>query len=382
MARAVLRPGWWAGVSLSLFLGCGGGEANAPRAYAWRLPAGFPEPRVPDDNPMNDAKVELGRRLFYDVRLSGNRTQSCASCHVQARAFTDGRPVSEGSTGEHTPRGAMSLANAAYAGSLTWVNPTLRTLEAQALVPIFAEDPVELGLAGLEDVLLARLEADAEYPGLFVEAFGGGAPAFSVDRVAKALGAFQRTLVSGNSPYDRYVQGDVDRLSASARRGLELFFSERLECFHCHGGFNFSQSIDHSGNVFDQATFLNNGLYNVDGRGAYPAGNTGLFAFTADRADMGRFKPPTLRNIAVTAPYMHDGSIATLDEVLDHYARGGRRIDSGPHAGDGRENPNKSLFISGFTLNPVERADVLNFLRALTDRSFLEDARFSDPFSR
>ena len=381
MAGVVIRPSLSACVLATLVVGCGADGDKDPSPYVWRLPAGFPEPRVPDDNPMNESKVELGRHLFFDPRLSGNQTQSCASCHEPARAFTDGRPVSEGSTGEHTPRGAMSLANIAYAGSLTWANPLLRDLEGQALIPMFGEDPIELGLAGMEDELLVRLEEDTDYPAMFVEAFGAGAPTFSVDRVVKALGAFQRTLLSGDSPYDRFIQGDVDSLSASQRRGLELFLSERLECFHCHGGFNFSQSVDHAGNVFDQATFLNNGLYNVDGNGAYPADNPGLFEFTGEPADMGRFKPPTLRNIAVTAPYMHDGSIATLDEVLDHYARGGRRIESGPNAGDGRDNPNKSLFVSGFTLTEGERADVLNFLRALTDARFLEDPHFSDPFS-
>lgn len=365
---------------VALIAGCGGGagEAAAPD-YAWVLPPGFPEPRVPEDNPMSEVKVELGRRLFYDARLSGNETQACASCHEQARAFTDGRSLSEGSTGELTPRSSMSLANVAYAGSLTWVNPLLRDLERQALTPMFGEDPVELGLAGLEAELLDRLGDDSDYPVLFEQAFGGPEPLISVDRVVKALSAFQRTLLSGNSAYDRFLQGEIDSLDASARRGLELFFSERLECFHCHGGFNLSQSVDHLGNVFDQATFLNNGLYNVDGRGAYPPDNTGLYAFTQDPADMGRFKPPTLRNIAVTAPYMHDGSIATLGEVLDHYARGGRRIDSGPHAGDGRDNPNKSLFVSGFTLSQEERNDVLNFLDSLTDHDFLENPRFSDP---
>ena len=350
-------------------------------AWTWNLPAGFPVPLVPAGNPMSTAKVELGRRLFYDSRLSRNGSQSCASCHRQEVAFSDGRAVSIGSTGDVTPRSAPSLANAAYNPSLTWMNPLLDTLEAQAMVPLFGESPVELGFGGREDELAARLAADPVYRGMFDASFPGESDPVTVGNMVKALGAFERTLVSGNSPYDRWLAGDESALSASAKRGRDLFFSELLECRHCHGGLNFASALQHDGSPREKTPFENNGLYNVGGTGDYPAPNVGLFEFTGDRRDMGRMKPPTLRNVELTAPYMHDGSIATLGEVIDHYARGGRKIDSGPTAGDGLLSPYKSTFVTGFPLSAAAKADLLEFLRSLTDAGFTTDPRFSDPFA-
>jgi cytochrome c peroxidase len=187
-------------------------------------------------------------------------------------------------------------------------------------------------------------------------------------------------LLSGNSPYDRYMRGETDALSASARRGLTVFQSERLECFHCHGGFNFADSVDHAKLPEPERAFHNTGLYNLDGRGAYPASDRGLYERTHAPADMGRFKAPTLRNVAVTAPYMHDGSIATLGEAIDHYAAGGRTIASGANAGDGSLSPLKDQFVTGFVLTDQEHADLIAFLEALTDETFLTDPRFADPF--
>jgi cytochrome c peroxidase len=348
--------------------------------WVWDLPPGFPKPKVPADNPITKAKVELGRRLFYDVRMSGNETQSCASCHEQRLAFTDGKARGVGSTGETHPRGSMSLANVGYASVLTWANPILGTLEKQALAPMFGEAPVELGLAGKEDELIARLRAEPIYQDLFPRAFPSEKDPFSIDSITKALATFQRTLISGRSPYDRWVNGDTSALSASAKRGHDLFFSERLECFHCHGGFLFADAVTHEMKTITEVMFHNTGLYNIDGRGAYPPDNTGVFAVTGNPGDMGRFKAPTLRNVAVTAPYMHDGSIATLEGVLDHYAAGGRTIANGPYAGDGSKSPLKSEFVSGFTLTPQEKADVVEFLKSLTDDAFLHDPRFSDPW--
>lgn len=151
----------------------------------------------------------------------------------------------------------------------------------------------------------------------------------SVLSVVRATSAFVRTIISFDSPYDAFLRGDTDAISASAKRGMDLFFSERLECFHCHGGFNFTDSSTHADATVEPVGYHNTGLYNVDGEGAYPEDNTGLFDMTGERRDMGRFRAPTLRNIAVTAPYMHDGSIDTLDEVIDHYARGGRELAAG-----------------------------------------------------
>jgi cytochrome c peroxidase len=355
--------------------------AATPRAeWRWDLPPGFPAPRVPADNPMSEAKVLLGRHLFYDVRLSGNGTFSCANCHLQSRAFADPLPRGVGSTGEVHPRGAMSLANVAFASALTWGNPNMRTLEAQALVPMFGEDPVELGLAGKETEMLARLGKDARYRRMFADAFPGEPAPLTLVNVTRAIASFERVLISGRSPYDRAQHGERAAMSAAAQRGEQLFFSERLECFHCHGGYAFTGTVNDMGKAFPEVEFHNTGLYNIGGRGGFPRENPGLMDFTQRKEDEGKFKAPTLRNIALTAPYMHDGSIATLDGVIDHYAAGGRTIVSGPHAGDGSTNPNKSEFINGFELTAGERQDLLAFLHSLTDSAFVTDPRFADPW--
>lgn len=358
------------------------GDAALPApngGFDWQLPAGFPTPVEPADNPMSVAKVELGRHLFYDQRLSRNQTQSCATCHKQRLAFTDGRVVSEGSTGSFTPRNAMSLANVAYAATLTWSNPLHVSLERQAVIPIFGDDPVELGQVSQSE-LEARLRAIPEYPELFRAAFPEQS-AITYANVARGLASFQRALISGSSPFDAWLYGgDESVLSESAKRGFVLFNSERFECFHCHQGFNLSDHVDYRELAFPVAPFYNTGLYNLDGQGAYPEPNTGTFNVTLEPTDMGRFKTPTLRNIAVTAPYMHDGSIETLFEVLDHYAAGGRTIEAGPHAGVGSENPYKENFVRGFEATQREREDVVAFLESLTDEDFLRAPALSDPW--
>jgi cytochrome c peroxidase len=349
--------------------------------YSWNIPAGFRKPVVPADNPMSKAKVDLGRHLFYDKRLSENRTQSCGSCHEQKRAFTDGKARGVGSTGQMHPRGSMALGNVGFATTLTWANDLIDSLEEQALLPLFGETPVELGFANREDELLRRLREDASYPGKFAASFPGEADPVSVKNITKALACFERTLISGNSAYDRFVFGiDSTALSESAQRGKELFFSEKLECFHCHGGFAFADSVTHEGKTIIETAFHNTGLYNLDGLGAYPADNKGLMDVSGKPQDMGRFRAPSLRNIALTAPYMHDGTIATLEEVLDTYARGGRLITSGPNAGDGAKSPLRSEFVRGFTLSTDERADVVAFLKSLTDDAFLGNPAHADPF--
>jgi len=377
---------WLLGMSLlsSGAPGCGG-EATPPVEAAEPLltiqpPAGFPPQRLAPDNPYSLEKARLGRYLFYDRRLSGNETQSCGSCHQQSRAFSDGRATGLGSTREDHPRGPMSLANVGYFSALTWANPVQRELERQALVPLFGERPVELGLVGREAEMLDRLRRDRRYQQMFPRAFPADADPFTVANVTRAIAIFERTLVSADSPFDRFSRGDTTAMSESAQRGNQLFFSERLECFHCHGGYAFTDSVVSASSAFDETAFHNTGLYNVDGRGAYPSASTGVRDVTGRDEDMGRFRAPTLRNIAVTAPYMHDGSIATLDGVIDHYAAGGRTIASGPNAGVGRDNPLKSGFITGFTLTAQERRDLIAFLEALTDERFLHDPRYADPF--
>jgi cytochrome c peroxidase len=374
--------GWTRGLVLVLGLAaCGDGAgAQESEPFDYELPTGFPAPNEPVDNPTTRDKAELGRHLFYDRRLSLNGKQACATCHRQELAFTDGKAQAEGSTGAHTPRGSMSIVNAAYAATLTWANPNLRTLEQQALVPLFGEIPIELGFSGREDELLRRLRAEPRYQELFPQAFPELDDPFSIDSIVKAIAAFERTIISGNSPVDRYRNGDRSALGSSEQRGLALFYSERFECFHCHSGFNYSLAVQHQGLSFDQASFENNGLYNLGGTGDYPETGRGLYDFTFQASDRGRFKPPSLRNIALTAPYMHDGSLATLEDVLAHYAAGGTLIESGSLAGDGRAHPNKSRFIRGFEMSAEDQRDLLAFLRALSDEALLRDARFSDPW--
>jgi cytochrome c peroxidase len=352
-----------------------------PGAYVWNLPPGFPQPQVPESNPMTVDKVELGRHLFYDPRLSGNATQACASCHLQELAFADGEVTPTGSTGDAIPRNSPGLGNVAYYSTLTWPNPLLEHFEQQLLVPIFGERPVELGATGNEEAILERLRVEPVYEPLFRAAFPGDADPYTWDNIVKALSSFLRTMITGDSAYDRYVyQGQDDALSDSAQRGMALFFSERLECHHCHGGFHFSKAVKYEGSRFIEKNFANIGLYNLDAEGGYPAGAQGLYEFTASPADKGKYRSPSLRNVALTAPYMHDGSIATLDEVIRHYEAGGRVTADGPNAGDGRQNPNKSDFIIGFTLTDQERADLLAFLASLTDEAFLADPRLANPW--
>ncbi len=278
--------------------------ANAQALYTWDLPAGFPKPRVPLDNPMTAAKVELGRYLFYDTRMSSNGKQSCATCHVQSLAFTDGKPRGEGSTGEHHPRGSMSLVNVAYAPVFTWIDQGLHSLEEQARVPMFGEHPVELGVDG--EKFLAIVRADTRYQKLF------GADHITLENIIKALACFERSIVSARSPYDRYhFDRDDSAISAQAKHGEVLFFSTGFSCFRCHGGPNFTGKPDEEGG----------------------------------------YKAPTLRNISVTGPYMHDGNVKTLEEAVVHHSK----------------------------MTDEERADILEFLRTLTDEQLLHDPRFSRP---
>lgn len=362
-----------------LLVGCASDEAAAPTGERFPTPPGFPEPPIPANNLWSEAKFQLGRHLFYDTRLSANQQGACASCHEPGRAFADGKPKGVGSTGEETPRNSQALVNIAWNSTLTWGNPLLLLLEDQLLIPIFGEHPIELGVVD-KDAVLQRFTTDPLYQELFAKAYPGKKPGWT--EVVGALATFVRGLVSADSPYDRYLAGDLTALPPEALRGMDLFFSEELECHHCHGGFNFTEATTKKGQPFGAALFQNNGLYNIGGTGAYPTGNGGVFEVTGNPADMGRFRAPTLRNISVTGPYMHDGSIATLDAVLDHYARGGRLVESGPYAGDGAQNPNKSGLVPGFSLSVQQRSDLLTFLHTLTDEAFLANPRFANPFAQ
>ncbi|MGH7785589.1 MAG: MbnH family di-heme enzyme [Candidatus Binatia bacterium] len=407
------RPPFHPIAALALLLAVASAStARGETPFEFKQPLGFPAPKIPADNPLTWEKVELGRLLFYDTRLSGNETFSCASCHQQDKAFTDGRAQAIGSTDEIHPRNSMSLANVAYNFTLTWANPNQFNLAEQALIPLLGTDPVELGLSGRDDELFARLAADTRYQRMFAEAFPGEAEPYSLKTITRALASFQRTLVSGNSPFDRYVFGiDDNAISPAAVRGSNLFFDdERVECFHCHAGFNLSTSVDYVDKPEENPPFHNNALYNLEcenfglpkldllvcdtlppakqcdgpgpqAMGCYPPDNTGVYEISGTPEDMGRFKAPTLRNIAVTAPYMHDGSIATLEGVLAHYEAGGRTLAEGVYAGNGADSPNRGQFIVGFADLPQRsKDDLLAFLLTLTDDEFLTNPRFSDPF--
>ena len=340
------------------------GAATAALAFDWAMPHGLPPPLVPGDVTMSEALVDLGRHLFHDRRLSVDGTMSCATCHEQARAFTDGRAVSVGVTGQAGAFNAPSLANVGYLPTLTWAGPMVDSLEFHALIPLFGEDPVEMGNAGREQALFARLMDDPVYRDAFAAAFPDR-PQADLYTLTRALGAFQRTLISVDSPFDRYVYGgDRSALSDAAVRGMDLFFDHRLECYHCHLGLNFTNNLVTSRSAMPETGFHNTGL------GA--AGGT--IAFTLNPRDRGRFRTPSLRNVAVTAPYMHDGRFDTLDQVIRHYAAGGEA------ARLGQPDPLRDPLIGGFRITDAEIADLTAFLESLTDAEFLSDPAFANPW--
>lgn len=354
-------------------------NAKKTTEYKWPIPKGYPKPQVPTNNPMSEAKVKLGRFLFYDKNLSANQTQSCATCHQQDKAFSESLAVSIGSTGQSHRRNSLALVNIAYNKTLTWAHPSLDSIERQILLPLFGEEPIEMGVTGYESEILSRFNTE-DYKAMFSASFDDDDINF--DKINKALASFVRRLVSFNSPFDRYAYAmQDDALSESQIRGMDLFFSERLECHHCHGGFNFTQSTTHEKQLLDRRPFHNTGLYNLDGKGSYPLADIGLSEITLDPNDMGAFRAPTLRNIALTAPYMHDGSISTLEEVIEHYNAGGRADKQFNNQTQVLKNIYKSPFVKKLVLTSKEKSDLIAFLNALTDESFVSDPQLSNPFN-
>jgi len=306
-------------------------DGSATPGYEWNLPRGFPQPTVPADNPMTAAKVALGARLFAEPRLSITGQYSCRSCHAPERAFTDGRERSLGATGAELPLNAPTLLNAAYNASLGWNDLGAHTLEQQMRGPLFNRHPPELGLAGREADVEAELARDERYPAAFAAAFPGEMRALSMDNVIRAIAAYERTLLTGNSPFDRYVfGGEHAALDESQKRGMQVFFSPRSGCSSCHGGINFAGPWVDRGQPSAQAVFADTG--------------TGQ-----------KVRVPTLRNLAATAPYMHDGRFATLDAVLDHY----EKLAPDP-AADSR--------LRRQPLTTEERASLRSFLESLNDQ--------------
>jgi cytochrome c peroxidase len=345
-----------------LLLGLTSCTPDKSKEYDWRLPVGFPAPLVPLDNPMSDEKVALGKSLFFDTNLSFNRTMSCASCHQPEAAFAENKAVAIGATGQTHRRNTQALVNVAYNGHLTWAHSGLEQIEQQILIPMFSEDPIELGITGHEQQVLQRFSTET-YQQLFAQAFDHDQPTF--DHIVKALASYVRSLTSFDSAFDRYAYQNQDSaMSEAAIRGMDLFFSEKFECFHCHGGFNFSQSSQHENQRLDLRPFHNTGLFDVDDKGAYPQSDRGLIEITLKATDMGKFRAPSLRNVQLSAPFMHDGSLQTLDDVIDFYAAGGR--------GKGISNPLKSPFVVGFVLRDTQKEDLIAFLHSLTDQKFID----------
>lgn len=308
--------------------------------YVWEVPAGFPAPIDSEQNPTTLAKVELGKQLFYDPILSRDSSISCNSCHKQELAFADDRAISPGVEGRLGLRNAPTLANVAY---VTRFNKDggVPKLDMQAGVPIEDENEMDL----LMRIAAERLNAIPAYREAFQRAFARPADAFTITR---ALAAFQRTLISGDSRFDQYAyQGQSTALSEAELRGRALFFSERTQCSSCHTGFNFTNEA-----------FINNGLYLDYGD------DPGRQRVTVSPDDEGKFRVPTLRNVGLTAPYMHDGSLADLNAVIEHYDQGGQG------------HPLQDPRIQPLNLSDAEKHDLIAFLHSLTDASFLNNPAY------
>ncbi|MBD1207468.1 MAG: c-type cytochrome [Ignavibacteria bacterium] len=304
--------------------------------FVMNLPQGFPALAVPDyEQPMTRAKVELGRKLFADPILSVNGTVACATCHQAQNGFTAPVPVPAGVFGRRGLRNAPTLTNVAYNRSFFWHGGSVN-LQAQALSSLENED--EMGNEA--DNIVRSLRAHGEYPRLFRRAFG---KEVDILGVLDAIAAFERTLISGNSRYDRFERGDKSALNASEERGRALFFSSRTECASCHAGFNFT-----GGGFEDNGS---QGAQYVD---------LGRYMMTANDRDKGKFKVPTLRNVERTAPYFHNGAFPTLESVVAHYNAGGK------------SSPNQSSRVKPLGLTAEEQQDLVNFLKALTDEEFLQ----------
>ncbi len=264
-------------------------------------------------------KAELGRYLFYDRRLSVNNTKACASCHAQQFSFTDNYVRSIGALGDLHQRNAKPLINIIFNKYLTAADSTLHFPEQQISKPMFNEHPVEMGWKGNEGTILNRLQEDYVYKKMFAGAFPGNVKAVTVKNVQEGITCFVKSIFSFNSAYDKYYYQKVENaLTASQKNGMALFFSDKLKCSLCHGGINFNKPV--------AGDYFNTGLYNLEGKGFYPSFDMGLYEKTKRVTDIGKYKVPTLRNLAFTAPYFHDGSAATLDDVIAVYENGGRNM--------------------------------------------------------
>lgn len=311
--------------------------------FTGTIPADFPPMRIPAENPLTDAKVRLGRFLFFDKRLSRDSSTSCGSCHKPEHAFADTGRVSFGFQGLSTQKNSPTLTNVGYV-PLLFAEGGIPSLEQQVLAPILSHNEFNMTQSELE----ARLSLFPEYRPLFRDAFGD--EQVSLQRITYAIASFERTILSGNSAFDRWNRGDNTALSLAAQRGEALFFGETGDCWHCHNGFNLTTNSFHNIGL-DSNTF-----------------KTGRILITANPADEGKFKVPTLRNLALTAPYMHDGRFKTLEEVVRHYNTGGK-----PH-------PQKDPLIRPLGLSEQDISDLVEFLKSLTDTSFTRNPSLQNPW--
>ncbi|MEQ9187546.1 MAG: cytochrome c peroxidase [Cryomorphaceae bacterium] len=309
------------------------------KATLLEVPSGFPTIPFPEENQFSLEKWKLGKRLFFDPLLSRDRSVSCASCHKPSLAFSDDLAVSPGVEGRIGDRNSPSLANVAYLPYFTREGG-VPTLEMQVLVPIQEHTEFDFDILQIAD----RLLNDSSYVQMSQSAFDRIPDAYVITR---ALATFERTLISGNSAFDLHQSGE-QFLDNSSKRGMDLFFSDRTSCSGCHGGFNFSEYA-----------FENNGLYE-------DYADAGKYRLTHDSADLSLFKVPSLRNVGLTAPYMHDGSLGTLRAVVEHYNSGGFG------------HINKSDLIRPLNLSETEIGDLVQFLEALTDPTFISNKDFHE----
>ncbi len=293
LGLAVLAGGLWA-----LAPATAQEDKAAPPESAFNVPAGLPEINHPKDNPLTEAKVNLGKQLFFDKRLSADNTISCASCHDPEKGWSNGEAVATGVGGKKGGRSAPTIINSAYTRLHFW-DGRAKSLEDQALGPI--QNPIEMKMT--LDEVLKKLNGIPGYKKEFQEVFGTDVTS---DGIAKAIAAYERTILSGDAPYDRFKAGQKDALSEAAQRGMALFFG-KAQCSSCHIGANFTDNAFHNIGVGMDKKEPDVGREAISGLGG----------------DKGSFKTPTLREIARTAPYMHDGSLKTLEDVVEHYDKGG-----------------------------------------------------------
>jgi cytochrome c peroxidase len=320
------------------------------------------------------ARLELGRHLFYDTRLSVNGTRSCGICHEQAKAFSDGLVQSLGVHNDPIPFNSIALFNLAWKTELTW-NKQIEEVSIHMEIPLFSTNPVEMGMT--DALLEERLQRSEMYVDLFTEAFPEESEPLTTSNTIQAIADFSNSIVSGDSPYDRWLLGEAD-LETDVLEGLTLF--QELGCGACHGGVFFDQPDPERTGIEGRHGYFNTGLYNLEDTGSYPIAAQGLYETTREMEDMGKFRVPTLRNLTYTYPWMHDGSEISLKHIIESYARGGRQITSGPNQGDGRLNPYKSELIDGFEITDTEIDQLILFLESLNDDTLIQDTRWKNPF--